>query len=319
MTRIDAFNGDADGICALQQIRLAEPGESVLVTGVKRDIGLLERVEAGPGDEVTVLDVSLDRNRDALLRVLGAGARVRYFDHHFAGDLPEHPALVLRIDPSPERGTSLLVDEYLGGAHRAWAVVGTFGDNLDQSARRAAEPLGLAHDALARLQELGVLLNYNAYGERVEDLHVAPDALFRQLHPYPDPLAFATDEPLFLRLREGYADDRARAFDLRPEVERERVALYVLPAEAWARRVSGVFANELAQAAPGRAHALLTRRSEGEGFVVSVRAPVASPSGADALCRQFPTGGGRRGAAGINLLPADRYEEFVRRFLDAFG
>jgi hypothetical protein len=212
-----------------------------------------------------------------------------------------------------------LVDEYLGGAHRAWAVVGTFGDNLDQSARRAAEPLGLAHDALARLQELGVLLNYNAYGERVEDLHVAPDALFRQLHPYPDPLAFATDEPLFLRLREGYADDRARAFDLRPEVERERVALYVLPAEAWARRVSGVFANELAQAAPGRAHALLTRRSEGEGFVVSVRAPVASPSGADALCRQFPTGGGRRGAAGINLLPADRYEEFVRRFLDAFG
>ena len=34
VTRIDVFNGDADGICALQQIRLAEPGESVLVTGV---------------------------------------------------------------------------------------------------------------------------------------------------------------------------------------------------------------------------------------------------------------------------------------------
>jgi hypothetical protein len=318
VTRIDAFNGDADGICSLQQIRLAEPGESVLVTGVKRDIALLERVEAGPGDEVTVLDISLDRNREALLRLLAAGARVRYFDHHFAGELPEHPALVLRIDPSPERGTSLLVDEYLGGAHRAWAVVGTFGDNLDESARRAAEPLGFGAEALERLRELGVLLNYNAYGERVEDLHVAPDALFRQLQPYADPLVFAAEDPQFTRLRQGYADDRARARGVRPEVENERVALYVLPGEAWARRVSGVFANELARSAPGRAHALLTRRSEG-GFLVSVRAPVERPSGADEFCRQFPSGGGRRGAAGINHLSDERYEEFARRFVEAFG
>ena len=73
-----------------------------------------------------------------------------------------------------------------------------------------------------------------------------------------------------------------------------------------------------ARAAPGRAHALLTRRAEG-GLVGSVRAPVDRPSGADDLCRQFPTGGGRRGAAGVNVLPDDRYEEFVQRFVDAFG
>jgi hypothetical protein len=47
MTHYDVFNGDADGICALQQLRLAEPGTSVLVTGVKRDIGLLARVDGG--------------------------------------------------------------------------------------------------------------------------------------------------------------------------------------------------------------------------------------------------------------------------------
>jgi len=41
---IDIFNGDADGICALIQYRLANPAESTLVTGVKRDISLLERV-----------------------------------------------------------------------------------------------------------------------------------------------------------------------------------------------------------------------------------------------------------------------------------
>ena len=71
MTRFYAFNGDADGLCALQQLRLVEAGEATLVTGVKRDITLLERVDAQAGDEVTVLDISLDRNRAALLRLLG--------------------------------------------------------------------------------------------------------------------------------------------------------------------------------------------------------------------------------------------------------
>ena len=59
MRCIDVFNGDADGLCALHQLRLAEPAAAELVTGVKRDIALLERVAAAPGDLVTVLDVSL--------------------------------------------------------------------------------------------------------------------------------------------------------------------------------------------------------------------------------------------------------------------
>jgi hypothetical protein len=65
VTRIYAFNGDADGLCALQQLRLAAAGAGAkveaetLVTGVKRDIALLERVKGAPGDECTVLDVSL--------------------------------------------------------------------------------------------------------------------------------------------------------------------------------------------------------------------------------------------------------------------
>ncbi len=45
----DIFNGDADGICALHQLRLEEPRASVLVTGVKRDVRLLDRVTAARG------------------------------------------------------------------------------------------------------------------------------------------------------------------------------------------------------------------------------------------------------------------------------
>ena len=156
MAYFDVFNGDADGICALQQLRLIEPREATLVTGVKRDIGLLARVQANPGDEVTVLDISLDRNRDALLGLLERGVRVRYFDHHFPGAIPEHPGLDAYIETFPHKGTSLLVDDFLGGKCRAWAVVGTFGDNFEAAARRAAASLGLDEAQLAALCELGI-------------------------------------------------------------------------------------------------------------------------------------------------------------------
>ena len=81
----DVFNGDADGICGLIQL-LGRASES-LVTGPKRDIQLLQRVDAKAGDRVTVLDISLDKNRH-LKRILETGAEVLYIDHHYAGEIP---------------------------------------------------------------------------------------------------------------------------------------------------------------------------------------------------------------------------------------
>src|SRR5690606_19273419 len=130
MSCYDIFNGDADGICALHQLRLEAPREAELVTGAKREIRLVERVEARAGDELTVLDVSFDANRAAVMAALDAGARVRYFDHHYAGEIPAHPALEANIDTAPDVCTSLIVDQVLGGRQRVWAVVGAFGDNL---------------------------------------------------------------------------------------------------------------------------------------------------------------------------------------------
>jgi hypothetical protein len=317
-TYYDVFNGDADGICALQQLRLAEPRETVLITGVKRDIGLLRRVEARPGDQVTVLDISLDKNRDALLGLLENRVRVRYFDHHFPGEIPRHAGIDIHIETLPDKGTSLLMDDFLGGRYRAWAVVGTFGDNFDAAARRAARPLALDEVRLASLRELGICLNYNGYGARIEDLHFPPDELFLRLRPYADPVDFVTADDTFKTLRDGYTDDMERARSVQPEIAGEYHAIFVLPAEPWARRASGVLANELAHTFPQRAHALLTRLPEG-GFVVSVRAPLVGGKGADELCRQFPTGGGRKAAAGINHLPDDSLDELIRRFRTAFS
>jgi hypothetical protein len=313
----DVFNGDADGICALQQLRLSEPLASTLVTGVKRDIALLERVPAGSGDEVWALDISFDKNRAACQSLLDKGARVHYFDHHFPGEIPEHPLLSVHIETLPDKGTSLLVDDHLSGAQRAWAVVGTFGDNFDEAAAQAATPLGLPSDDLALLRELGILINYNGYGAAVEDLHFPPADLYRSLSPYADPLDFIRADPAFARLRDGYRDDMDKARQLAIQRPGERHRLVLLPAEPWARRVGGVYANALAQSEPESAHAMLTQLTGG-GFVVSVRAPLVEKTGADDLCRRFDTGGGRKAAAGINRLPEADLDRFIGAFTESF-
>lgn len=314
MTHFDVFNGDADGLCALTQLRNAEPRDATLVTGVKRDIKLLDQVEAGPDSRLTVLDISMDKNQDGLRRALEAGAEVFYCDHHFAGDIPEHPRLEALINPAPDVCTSLLINKHLDGAFLGWAVVGTFGDNLCDSARRIAKPLGLDDAALSRLENLGIYLNYNGYGSRLEDLHFEPETLYRLISQYADPFDFMTDgAEHFQRLETGYREDMAAAAALSPEYRDAAAAVYMLPDEPWARRVSGVYSNDLANGDPDRAHAVLTAKASG-CYLVSVRAPLNNKTGADELCMQFPTGGGRKAAAGINDLPADALQRFVDTF-----
>ena len=312
----DVINGDADGLCALLQLRLAEPRAAALITGVKRDIRLLERVPPG-ARRVTVCDLSLAENRVALEALLATGAEVEYFDHHFAGTPLQHPQLHTHFDPAPTVCSALLVDRHLGGRHRAWAVVGAFGDNLVAEAQAAADSLGLDATAVQALRSLGECLNYNAYGDSVADLHFDPAALWPVLLAAREPLAFVAGAPEFVRLRDGYSEDMARADALVAEWSETTHALYRLPDAAWARRVSGVLGNRLAREAPQRAHALLSPRPGG-GFVVSVRAPQRRPQGADALCRQFASGGGRAGAAGINHLPEDALARFAAAFRAAF-
>ena len=314
----DVFNGDADGICALHQLRLALPASNNLVTGTKREIDLLRRVEACPGDEVTVLDLALGNNREALLAMLGKGVKIRYFDHHVSEDIPDHRNLTAMIDTSPDICTSLLVNRYLEGKHLVWAVIGAFGDNLHEAACEAAKPLGLKPQQLSTLRELGECINYNSYGESVEDLHFHPAELYRILHQHKSPFVFINENGIFEILKQGYAEDMALARTIRPEHESPGGAVYILPANPGSRRVSGAFGNPLASASPGRAHAVLTQRRDG-GFVVSVRAPQSTHSGADILCSRFATGGGRKGAAGINMLPENELPRFVRAFDEVFS
>jgi len=313
MTYFDVFNGDADGICALHQWRLAQPQESSLITGVKRDITLLKHVQASAGDQILVLDISLDKNREALLNVLDTGASVDYFDHHFAGEIPQHPCMTSHINTAADVCTSLLVNKYLNGQYLLWAVTAAFGDNLFDAAIKAAKPLGLDAEQLKQLENLGTLLNYNGYGVTESDLYFHPADLYREIQPFENPFDFMSQSESYAVLAEGYASDMAKVAQLPIESDDEGVALIMLPNEVWTRRVSGVYGNALARDYPDRAHALLTIMDDG-CYRASVRAPLSNKTGADDLCMQFPTGGGRKAAAGINALPADMLDAFMHAF-----
>lgn len=316
----DVFNGDADGICALHQLRLAEPRQARLVTGVKRDIRLLDRLAADEkirGAEITVLDISLETNREALRVLLERGNRVFYLDHHFAGDIPDTANLKAEIDPGADVCTGLIADRLLGGRFRSWAVVAAFGDNLHQAARLAAEDLDLDEEQLSILREIGELFNYNGYGSSINDLHIPPQHLYEAVKPFRDPFVFYEESKELTLLKRGFRDDMDRAGAIAPFAESDSGRVFTFPSAPWARRVAGVFSNGKARELEAKAHALLVDKGDGT-FVVSVRAPLADKRGAADLCRQFPTGGGREAAAGINALPADLVDAFLEAFRKAW-
>ncbi len=312
--QFDVFNGDADGLCSLLQLRLANPLKSTLITGVKREINLLERVVAEPNDKVVVLDISMKKNTVALNALLQKGVEVFYCDHHQAGDIPQSPRLTSLVNADANICTSLLMNGYLQGQFPEWAIAGAFGDNLKISAQAVAKPLNLSEDTLATIERVGILLNYNGYGATLDDLYFQPDALFRTLNHFTSPLSFYHEcKTVFDQLDAGYEEDLNAATQATYLFSQTHAAVLCLPNEAWARRVSGVYSNDLANNHPDRAHAVLTEKKYG-GFLVSIRAPLNNKKGADIICSQFPTGGGRAAAAGINTLAQSDLDKFIQTF-----
>lgn len=311
----DIFNGDADGIFALHQYRLKNPLPDIrLITGVKRDIRLLSQIENLQNSQVAVFDISLDSNRPALLHLLQQNNTVVYFDHHFAGDIPESPHLQTHIDPSPDTCTSMLVNTALAGKYCLWAISGAFGDNLHNLANRYAKEQGLTEHQTGQLKELGELVNYNSYGTAIEDLHYHPQDLYKAIAPYASPFVFMEQSPELAALRMGYHEDIAEVMQIQEMKTAGRNRIYILPDTAWARRVTGVFSNLRAREQPGAAHAVISE-NEDKSLRISVRAPLENRRDADTLCKLFSTGGGRKAAAGINSLPVEQLDAFIEKFL----
>jgi hypothetical protein len=327
----NVFNGDADGIIALLQLQFAKgkDTQSQLITGVKRDINLLKQVDSSKATSVTVLDISLEKNAQALDELLLANIPVFYVDHHRTGDVPATPLFTSILDTDANTCTSLLVNEHLNGQYVHWAIAAAYGDNMHASASHLAIKLGLSDFQQAQLNELGTYINYNGYGQEVGDLHFHPAALYQALLDYPNPFTLIEQEgSIFSQLKTAYLADMESAQASKILDDNQFVKTIVLEDAAWARRVSGVFGNELANQSPDKAHIVITlnpitsinqekmsdtvvQKAE-QSYTVSLRAPLNNKQGAGDICAQYPTGGGREAAAGINKLPISMLDNFIK-------
>jgi len=315
----DVFNGDADGIIALVQLRLNDPKKSQLITGVKRDIELVKRVEAGKAFSVTVLDISMEKNHTALVNLLANNVPVFYADHHRAGDIPQSTFLEAHIDLDANTCTSLIVNHYLSGKYAKWAVAAAYGDNMIIAAEQLADEIALSVMEREQLKQLGIYVNYNGYGATEEDLHFPPAELFNLLVKYEDPLALISDKSsVFWLLKAAYETDMTLADSAQELINDEICKIISLPDQPWSRRVSGVIGNELANQSPSKAHAVITENEDGS-YRVSLRAPLVNKQGADKICVKYDTGGGRAAAAGINYLPANKLQCFIRDVHEYYG
>ena len=144
-------------------------------------------------------------------------------------------------------------------------------------------------------------------------MHFSIEVLFKALQPFSDPFEFYHASGELNQLRGGFRNDMGKAESELPVRQTSAGRIYQFQNQAWCRRVSGVYSNQVAREAPDLAHALLVERKDGT-FLVGVRAPIAKPQGAEELCIKFSSGGGRSASAGINYLAPEEVDRFYDEF-----
>ena len=313
MTNYDVFNGDTDGIFAWHQLRLSHPREAVLVTGVKRDVGLVSRVDAREGDLVTIMDVSHAKNRKDVRRLLDSGAIVEYFDHHNAGEMINHPNITYHINTEPNVSTGLIVNSYVGGENRLWSIATAFGDNHMDLAMNMAKSENLGDDQITVLKQIGLVVNYNSYGQTVEDLFYSPEEIAEAVKACgSDIFRFTEQSDIFPTLLENFSADMSSAVCQEPYSIGENTVIYTLPNEPWTHRIMGSFSNHLVSTNKELACAIAVLNSDGT-YRISVRSSINNPHGAGDLCKKFG-GGGREKAGGVNNLDESELDNFKKEF-----
>ena len=278
-----AYNGDADGICSMVQWGLVHGIDGHRITGVKRDIELLERVHPTKGDEIIVMDISLARNHSRAQELSKNGFAITWFDHHLAGDPIE--GIKSFIDTSSDVCTARIVERELA-IKSDWAQVALHGDGLS------------IHSSKPEFKELGELLNYNGYGADLSDLHFHPDELLLLCLQAKSPQNFM-DTQAFRILKNGFESDLSNAKNIELSD-----GYYLLPNEPWARRVVGVMAHRINESSDGP-HVIAI--DKGDTLQISIR----GKQGIGELCKIFG-GGGRATAGGIDALPKDEITALMK-------
>lgn len=310
----DIFNGDADGIFSVIQFQKKYPQKTKLITGIKRDIELLKDLEPNSDDYLRIFDISMKKNMPYLSGLLKRNIDIIYFDHHDPGNIPLKNNLESYISTSPNACTSLLVSAYLKKEFHIWAIPGIFGDNLSDVALEESKKLKLGYKEIQKLKILGELVNYNSYGETIGDLTVHPKLLLEEIIEYDSPLNVIDNKSsLINEIQEVFTSDYQQAKKSETLYTDENVSVIKMKNHISSNRISGYYSNHIANENPYKAHAIITTNKE-KNIKVSIRAPLNKNKGAVAVAKKFPTGGGRERAAGINNLPIEMLDEFIKEF-----
>ena len=318
MTNYDVFNGDTDGIFAWHQLRLTHPRDAEIITGVKRDVNLASKVNAEEGDLVTIMDVSHAKNRKDVQRILDSGAIIEYFDHHDPKELIEHPNITYHINTEPNISTGLIVNSHVNGQNRLWSIATAFGDNHLDLAMNMAKSESLSDEQVLILKQIGLVVNYNSYGQTIEDLFYSPEEIAEAARACgSDIFKFLEQGDIFSTLLENFNADMSSAVCQEPFSISENGVIYTLPNEAWTHRIMGSFSNHLVSTNKNLACAIAVLNSDGT-YRISVRSSINNPHGAGNLCGNF-RGGGREKAGGINNLPASDMNTFKEEFDKVFS
>ena len=311
----DFFNGDADGMISTHVYRTFIPKDTIKFTGMKRDIKLLRHATRISDSTLTVFDVSLKSNDDYVERTLQNNNHIRWFDHHDPGTVDFGKRVQTNIDTDPDCCTAIIVDKYTDGLYRPWTIAAAFGDNLHQQAEEMNP--NMSQERMDTLRTIGETLNYSGYGNSEDDLIAQPIDVYEDMAQYRNPFNYFRRSRLFHSIHDQMLADKEQLSRSTVLFDEEFGMVVQLPDTVASSRYSGIYSNALAMNNPDKAFAILT--INGDDFKVSIRAPINRPTGAVTLANQFPTGGGREKAAGINVLPQNKIHEFYNHFKETFN
>ena len=176
----------------------------------------------------------------------------------------------------------------------------------------------LTEEQVLILKQIGFVVNYNSYGQTVEDLFYSPETIAGAARACgPDIFNFVKQGDIFATLLENFNADMSSAVCQEPFAISKNGVIYTLPNEPWTHRIMGSFSNHLVSTNKDLACAIAVLNSDGT-YRISVRSSINNPYGAGNLCGKFD-GGGREKAGGINNLPESDIVSFKEEFEKVFS
>lgn len=318
---IFALNGDADGIFSFrilhESLGLRESNVRI-VSDVKRQTHLIERVLAAENEDIYALDIELSKNSESVLKLINKN-RFFWFDHHVSkfsvDEIINHINFHNFINTASNYNTSKIAYEKMNSKSSGWMISALFGDGLQEIAQDECDKHKISAADAKVLEQVGRFINYNSYGNSATDLFFHPVDICHDVLKYSDPVEFYRQSEIPKKIERFYEEDRTQFLNFLGQLK--AADILDLPNEPWSIRFSGEAGNTLSRMYPDRTFAIVSQNRDST-YNVSVRSSKNSMVHIGQFCNQFHNGGGRAHSGGITSLPSEQLQHFKSEFRKEF-